>query len=381
LSSLDLNGTIPYAPGMDLKRVTTQFEIGAYRSAVPHGTGHINDTYLVESVVGKTPCRTILQRINRRVFPNPPGIMENIRRVLEHAHKKLAGMGPEERSRRLLELVPARDGGCYWLDETGEFWRAYRFIEGARGFDVAQSPAQGFEAARAFGAFQRMIRDLPSPPLVETIPRFHDTPERLRRLEAAVEADSRNRAAGAKREIEFCLARRGLAGSLLGLKEEGILAESPVHNDTKLNNVLLDENSGEGLCVIDLDTVMPGLTVWDFGDLVRSASNRAAEDERNTERVEVDRELFKAIAEGWLQALSSAISPRERDALVTGAKVITLECGARFLTDYLEGDHYFKTSRPDQNLDRCRVQFALLRSLESREEELEQVIRRSELGA
>jgi hypothetical protein len=277
--------------------------------------------------------------------------------------------------------VPARSGDRFWQDEEGEVWRAYRFVEGARSFDVAQSPRQVYEAARAFGTFQRMLTDLPLPPLRETLPHFHDTPHRFQIFQRAVESDSSNRASEAGAEIKFCLSRSELSGSLSRLKALGALTERTIHNDTKLNNVLLDEKTGEGLCVIDLDTVMPGLGAWDFGDLVRSAANPAPEDERDLRRVEVDVNLFEAIARGWLEALSRTLTTSERNALLTGAKVITLECGVRFLTDYLEGDRYFRTNRPGQNLDRCRVQFALLRSLEKHEEELERLIRGFESGS
>jgi Ser/Thr protein kinase RdoA (MazF antagonist) len=367
---------------VDLRRVAQQFELqGFFQSAASHGSGHINDTYLVETEQGGKRVRYILQRINRKVFPNPVVFMGNIQRVLSHLQQKMASLPQEEISRRVLSLVPARTGECFYQDEEGEAWRAYRFIEGARSFDVAQSPRQAYEAARAFGSFQRMLLDLPPPPLVETLPHFHDTPHRFQGLESAVKGDPRNRAAEASAEIESCLSRSELSGTLFRSKARGELADRPIHNDTKLNNVLLDEKTGEGLCVIDLDTVMPGLGVWDFGDLVRSAANPAPEDERDLRRVEVDAKLFESISRGWLEALSGSLTSSERNALVMGAKVITLECGVRFLTDYLEGDRYFRTSRPGQNLDRCRVQLALLRSLDENEEILERIIRGLEAGS
>ncbi|MCI0656016.1 MAG: aminoglycoside phosphotransferase family protein [Acidobacteria bacterium] len=367
---------------MELARIVSRFDIpGNFLSAVPHGSGHINDTYLVETEQGGRRVRYILQRINRRVFRNPAAFMGNIERVLSHLQKKMSDVPPLETARRVLSLVPSRAGDGFCQDEEGEVWRAYRHIEGARSFDVAQSPRQAYEAARAFGAFQRMLMDLPPPPLLETLPNFHDTPHRFQALERAVESDSRNRASEAKAEIEFCLSRRSLSGSLTRLKSLGALTERTIHNDTKLNNVLLDETTGEGLCVIDLDTVMPGLGVWDFGDLVRSAANPAPEDERDLRRVEVDVNLFESITRGWLEALSGALAASERAALVTGAMVITLECGVRFLTDFLEGDRYFRTNRPGQNVDRCRVQFALLRSMEKHEETLERIIRSCETGS
>jgi Ser/Thr protein kinase RdoA (MazF antagonist) len=367
---------------VELARIVSRFDIpGNFLSAVPHGSGHINDTYLVETDQSGRKVRYILQRINRRVFHNPAAFMGNIERVLSHLQKKMADLPPPETARRVLSLVPSRAGEGFCQDEEGEVWRAYRHIEGARSFDVAQSPRQAYEAARAFGAFQRMLMDLPPPPLLETLPHFHDTPHRVQALQRAVESDSRNRASEVAAEIEFCLSRSDLSASLTRLKALGKLTERTIHNDTKLNNVLLDEKTGEGLCVIDLDTVMPGLGVWDFGDLVRSAANPAPEDERDLRKVEVEVNLFAAISRGWLEALSGALAASERAALVTGAMVITLECGVRFLTDFLEGDRYFRTNRPGQNVDRCRVQLALLRSLERHEEALERIIRSCETGS
>jgi len=366
---------------VNLKRISEQFEMhGSFVSAVPHGSGHINDTYLVETDQGGRKVRYIIQRINRRVFHDPAAFMGNIQRVLSHLQKKMSDLPLLETARRVLSLVPSRAGEGYCQDEEGEVWRAYRHIEGACSFDVAQSPHQVYEAARAFGTFQQMLMDLPPPPLLETLPHFHDTPHRMETLEKTIEKDAVNRASGADAEIEFCLSRVELSGSLSRLRALGALTERTIHNDTKLNNVLLDEKTGEGLCVIDLDTVMPGLGVWDFGDLVRSAANPAPEDEQDLRRVEVDMNLFESITRGWLEALAGSLPASERGALLTGAKVITLECGVRFLTDYLEGDRYFRTHRPGQNLDRCRVQLALLRSLEQHEEALQGIIRSCESG-
>jgi Ser/Thr protein kinase RdoA (MazF antagonist) len=362
---------------VNLAEIARHFDLpGTLRGAAPYGSGHINETFLAEYEEGGRTVRYLHQRLNRRVFPDPASVMENIRRVLEHLRLKLAAAGLAHRERRVLELIPARDGQGFWRDEEGEVWRTYRFLEGTRCVDAAETPSQVREAARAFGGFQRMLLDLPGPRLHETIPHFHDTPRRLEALGRAVEADGAGRAVPAKSEIEFALSREKLAGALTRLREKGELAERVIHNDTKLNNVLLDEATGEALCVIDLDTVMPGLGPWDFGDLVRSAANRAAEDERDLSRVRADSRFFAAIAQGWVDSLGSVLPPAERGALVTGAKVITLECGIRFLTDHLEGDSYFKVRRPGQNLDRARVHFSLLRSLELQEEELERIVER-----
>ncbi|HEV8375281.1 MAG TPA: phosphotransferase [Candidatus Polarisedimenticolia bacterium] len=362
---------------MQISKIGEHFDIrGAFRGAAPYGSGHINETFLAEYDEGGRTVRYLHQRLNRRVFPDPVSVMENIRRVLEHLRRKLAQLGVARRERRVLELIPCRDGAGFWRDEEGEVWRTYQFIEGTRCVDVPESPGQVEQAALAFGGFQKLLLDLPGSRLHETIPHFHDTPRRMQALGEAVAADAAGRVVPAKSEIEFALSRVDLAGALARLRAAGDLAERVVHNDTKLNNVLLDGSTGEALCVIDLDTVMPGLGPWDFGDLVRSAANPSAEDERDLSRAKVDPQLFSAITKGWIESLGSVLAPSERGALVTGAKVITLECGARFLTDHLQGDAYFKIRRPGQNLDRARVQLSLLRSLEEREDELERMVER-----
>ena len=324
---------------MNLAGVARHFDLaGTLKAAAPYGSGHINETFLAEYDEGGRRVRYLHQRLNRRVFPDPVSVMENIRRVLEHLRRKLAAIAPSQRERRVLELVPARDGAGFWRDEEGVVWRTYRFLEGTRCVDVAETPAQVLEAARAFGGFQRMLLDLPGERLHETIPHFHDTPRRLEALGRAVAADAAGRVVPARAEIEFAVSREPLAGALTRLRDNGELAERVIHNDTKLNNVLLDESTGEALCVIDLDTVMPGLGPWDFGDLVRSAANRAAEDERDLSRAQVDPLFFTAIAKGWMESLETVLSPAERRALVTGAKVINQECGIRLQTDQLEGE-------------------------------------------
>ncbi len=358
----------------NLKDLAARFAIsGSCVEAGPLGSGHINETFMACFERGLGRQRYVFQRINRQVFPDPEGVMDNLQRILEHQHATLLAEKAPDASRRALRLVPARSGEAWWRDAGGEIWRCFDYIEGAVSFDIVQNPAQAREAAFAFGTFQRQLRDLPPPRLRETIPGFHDTRRRWRNLVAAVEADVANRAAGAKREIELALQRESLAAALLARQAAGDLRERIVHNDTKLNNVLLDERTGEALCVIDLDTTMPGLSAWDFGDLVRSAAHRAAEDEADPEKAAVDRDLFAALVEGWKAALGPDLSPQETGCLVLGAQVITLECGLRFLADHLAGDRYFRTSRPGQNLDRCRMHWALLRSLEQRAGELEAI--------
>ena len=274
----------------------------------------------------------------------------------------------------MLTLMRTRDGRACLVDEDGAFWRMYRFIEGARSYDVVESAAQAYEAARAFGEFQRMLADLPGPRLNETIPDFHNTPKRLQTLKRAIESDTLGRAEEAVREIGFALERESVTRVLV----EAGLPERGTHNDTKINNVLLDERTGKGICVIDLETVMPGLAPFDFGDMVRTMSCRAAEDERNLSLVRVELEMFEAVARGYLSAAGDFLLDSERRMLVEAGRVITLEQGIRFLTDYLEGDKYFKVHRAGHNLDRARAQFRLVESLEDQAAAMERVVEAAE---
>ena len=346
---------------------------GEAESFEPYGSGHINDTWAV-TLRGGTARRVLLQRINTTVFRDPEELMANVERVTRHLAGKLAGS--PDAARRSLTLIPTADGAAFHRDAAGRVFRAYTFIEGARSWDVLTSPRQAYEAAKAFGAFQRLLMDLPPPRLVETIPHFHDTPRRLERFREVVTADPRNRARAAADEIATVLSREVLAESLASLRASGVLAERVTHNDTKLNNVLLDDATGEGLCVIDLDTVMPGLLLHDFGDMVRTAVSPVAEDERDLSKVVASVPMFEPLAKGYLEAMGSGLLPAERERLVLSGKLLTYECGMRFLTDHLEGDVYFRIHREGHNLDRARTQFALLKSLEEKEELLSRLVER-----
>jgi hypothetical protein len=309
-----------------------------------------------------------LQQINRSIFKDPAALMENIQRVTAHLGSKYAGR--PDRSRRGLTLVPARDGAAYHRDAAGNVWRCYVFIERARTFDVVSSPAQAFKAAQAFGQFQTLLADLPAPRLHDTIPDFHHTPKRLAALETALAADAVNRVKLAQPEIEFALRHKAICPVLLAAN----LPERVTHNDTKLNNVLLDDATGEGICVVDLDTVMPGLAPYDFGDLVRSAANPAKEDERDLTKVQMQFPLFEALARGYLSAAGEFLTPAERKLLAFSSKLITFELGLRFLTDFLSGDVYFRVHRDGQNLDRCRAQFKLMESIAQQEEAMNRLV-------
>ena len=360
-----------------VKEALKNFDIpGVFARAAPHGGGHINDTFAVSYLVGGLEAKYIAQRLNGKIFGDPVGVMENIAHVIGHLRGKAVERGQTDIDRRFLTLVKALDGRDYAFDGDGGLWRCYVLIGGARTWDILKSPRQAYEVAKAFGAFQRDLMDYEGPRLFETIPMFHHTPRRFAALEGAIQADTKNRAASAKAEIDFALSGKGLADRLVSLQEGGSLPERITHNDTKINNVLLDDATGEGVCVLDLDTVMPGLSLYDFGDLVRSATNPVAEDERDVSKVVVQAPIFGALAGGYLEGLAGALLPIERENLVTAGMLLAFECGIRFLTDFLQGDVYFKTARPGHNLDRCRTQFALLRSLEEREEALTALIPR-----
>jgi aminoglycoside phosphotransferase (APT) family kinase protein len=350
--------------------VQRQFEIpGEFLGAAPYGSGHINDTWCAVFQCSGGPARVILQRINRNVFTNPPALMENIGRVSSHLAYKVSH--EPDRERRALTLIPARNGRVWHEDEDGNVWRAWTFIERAHTYDSVVSENQAFQVGKAFGQFQKMLADLPAPRLHEIIPDFHHTPKRFAALERAVLMDAAGRAILAKPEIEFALARKPIIRALL----DADLPERVTHNDTKFNNVLLDDETGEAICVVDLDTVMPGLALYDFGDMVRTATSLASEDERDLSRANLEFPLFEALVRGYLGSAGTFLTKLEREYLAFSGKLITFEQGVRFLTDYLAGDTYYKVHRDGQNLDRCRAQFKLVESIERQEEKMDRLVR------
>jgi aminoglycoside phosphotransferase (APT) family kinase protein len=357
----------------DLRSVARNFQIFAdFQSAEPYGSGHINDTYAATYSQGGTPMRYIHQRINTNIFKNAAGLMNNIERVTRHLAGKLAGQ--PDATRRTLTLVPASDGRTYYVDPQGGFWRTYVFIEKARSYDAVESPQQALAAAKAFGRFQCLLADLPAPRLLDTIPDFHNTPKRFAALEAAIAADVANRAALARQEIEFALHRKPIASRLVDLQAAGVLPERTTHNDTKFNNVMLDDTSQEGICVIDLDTVMPGLALYDFGDMVRTTTSPAMEDEQDLSKVCMQFPMFEALVRGYLASAGEVLQKAEKEQLAFSGKLITFEIGIRFLADYLAGDVYFKVHREGHNLDRCRTQFKLVESIEAQEEAMQRLV-------
>ena len=365
----------------DVLAIAACFEIpGRPVDATPHGSGHINDTFVVCFDEGGVPVRHVLQRINHQVFKDVPAVMENFERATRHITASLEGRGIPDRSRRAMTLIPTSDGGTYHVDTAGGYWRAFQFIEGATSYDVLTTHAQAYEVARAFGRFQTMLADLPEPPLHETIPQFLDGPDRFRAFVDILERDPLNRAVDAAPEIEFLVDNARIFDRLPELIRTGAVPLRTTHNDCKSNNVLIDDVTGEGICVIDLDTLMPGLVMYDFGDIVRSGACPVAEDWQELDDVHLDLERFEYLTHGYLASAGEFLMPTERDHLVFAGKVITLMLGARFLTDYLQGDTYFKTHRSGHNLDRCRVQFALVRSIENQESSMHDVVEQATAG-
>jgi aminoglycoside phosphotransferase (APT) family kinase protein len=361
----------------DLESIATHFcTEGAFVSAEACGSGHINDTYVMTCNWGGERVRYLLQRINHQVFQDPVGVMGNISRVTAHIQTVLQEQGVSDVERRCLRLVPTWEDKPVYRDESGSYWRTYLFIEGATSHDVVKTEEQAYEAAKAFGEFQKYLLDLPGQRLIETIPDFHNTPKRYAQFERALATNERGRAAKARAEIEFACRHRATADALLRLHHEGKIPERITHNDTKLNNVLLDEATNEGLCVIDLDTVMPGLGLYDIGDLVRSCTSPAKEDEQDLSQVVMQMPMFKALVRGYLVATRSFLTQAELDHLAFSGKLIALETGLRFLTDYLMGDVYFKTQHEAHNLERCRVQFGLVESIEAQQEAMNQLVKK-----
>ena len=360
-----------------LSEVLEAFDFGAVVvGAVRFGQGHINDTFVVHTQPENECCRRfILQRMSSAAFKRPDQLMENIIGVTEYLGREVEKTGGS-REREAMRVIRPRNGEPYYTDSDGGAWRVYPFVEDTVCYQSAETPELFAASGRAFGRFQRLLQGYPAQTLHETIPHFHDTEDRLAKLKAAVAADKLGRAAECRAEIDFMMAREKDCSAALQALRDGILPLRVTHNDTKLNNVLMDKTTGEGVCIIDLDTVMPGLAINDFGDSIRFGANHSAEDERDLSKVNLDVGLFEAYAKAFLEGAGGTLTPAEIEYLPWGAKLMTLECGIRFLTDYLEGDTYFHTSREGQNLDRCRTQFKLVGDMEAHWDELGAIVRK-----
>ena len=352
-----------------LRNVIAAFAFeGEIQEAKPFGGGHINDTLLLTTEKSKY----ILQKMNPVVFKDPQGLMENVFGVTEYLRKEIAAAGGNP-ALETLTYIRTKEGQLFYDGPEGA-WRSYRFQDTLMALNACRSPKDFYESGRAFGRFQALLGNYPAETLHETIPHFHDTPDRMRQLKEAIEKNAAGRLDSVREEVEFSLAREDSAKLVMDLQAEGVLPLRVTHNDTKLNNVLLDPETGAGTCVIDLDTVMPGMAIFDFGDSIRFGASTAAEDEKDLDKVQLDLELFDAYTKGFLEGCNNVLTPAERDLLPTGAWMMTFECGIRFLADYLNGDVYFKTAYPDHNLVRAHTQFKLVQEMEEKQDQMQAIV-------
>src|SRR5512140_3387479 len=358
-----------------LQEISKKFQIyGEILHAETLKIGHINETYTATYDQGGTRVRYIHQKINRNVFKNPVDVMKNVMRVTTHIRKKLESRKYRDVTRRSLIVIPTRDGESFYQNGDSEVWRTFVFVEGVETYEAVQSPEQAFQAGRAFGDFQRLLVDLPGERLVETIPDFHHTRKRFAALQQAIQKDHYNRAQEAKAEIEFALKREALVDVILEAMAKRRIPERITHNDTKFNNVMLDVLTGEAMCIVDLDTVMPGCALYDFGDMVRTTTSPTLEDEPDLSKVKMQMPMFKKLAHRYLSTAGQFLTKAEKALIAFSGKLITFEIGIRFLTDFLSGDNYFRMHRPAHNLDRCRTQFKLVESIEQQEEAMQKLV-------
>ncbi|MDE6887257.1 MAG: aminoglycoside phosphotransferase family protein [Eubacterium sp.] len=360
---------------MEKQKIIQMFALeGTLVGVQEYGSGHINRTELVEMERDGQREKYILQRINTDIFRDVDGLMENIVGVTDYLRTKIKERGGDP-DREALWVIPAKDGASYCrVDE--DCYRMYRFIQDAVCYDAVREPGDFYESALAFGTFQSLLADYPADTLHETIPDFHNTPKRFADFSRSVQEDVCGRVALAQKEIAFIKEREQEMSVLTDLLAAGELPLRVTHNDTKLNNVMLDAKTGKGVCVIDLDTVMPGLAVHDFGDSIRFGANTAAEDEMDLSKVSLDLGLYERYLDGFLQGCQGSLTQKELEMLPMGAKMMTLECGMRFLADYLSGDTYFRIHREHHNLDRCRTQLALVADMERKWEQMEKLVRK-----
>lgn len=359
--------------GMEEAINNFQFE-GELKSQCTYGSGHINDTFLLIFDIGNNQEKKyILQRMNQRIFENPVELMENIVNVTTYLRRIIISNGGNA-ERETLNVIPTHKNNNYFVDSLSEYWRAYLFIEDAISYDMVEKPEDFYQSGLAFGKFQQLLADFPADTLHETIKGFHDTKARFKVFQQAVKHDKMGRASDVQEEIEFVLQREHLANVLGEMLASGELPVRVTHNDTKLNNIMMDKKTGKGICVIDLDTVMPGLAINDFGDSIRFGANTGAEDEIDLSKVSCDMELFELYSKGFIKGCAGKLTDTEIKMMPMGAMVMTFECGMRFLTDYLQGDTYFKIHRKNHNLDRCRTQFKLVSDMEEKFNRMEDII-------
>lgn len=356
-----------------LEKIAAHFAFASQPSSITRfGNGHINDTFLVSGHPSY-----ILQRLNTKIFTNPQGVMANIERVTKELAKKIALDGRDP-LRQTLTLIPTKEKAFFYIDEDGGFWRAYLFIEDSLSLDLPRNARDFKESAIAFGQFQHYLRDYPAQSLFTSIPHFHDTPKRYRDFLEAVQKDRVGRKSGVSAEISFIQERASTFGTVEAELKAGTIPYRVTHNDTKLNNVLLDKATGKALAVIDLDTIMPGSALYDFGDSIRFGANTAKEDEKDFSKVSLSLPLFQTYVDGYLEGCANALTAKEIEQLPLGAYLMTIECGMRFLMDYLNGDTYFRTDYPEHNLVRAKGQLLLVRDIEKKKAELVEMIKEKE---
>lgn len=360
----------------DIESIVKHFRIcGELIEIRPLPRGHINDTYVLTTKKNKHTVRYILQRINHTVFKDPPSVMGNIIRVTEHIRSRMQRIDPDRASRQLT-VIAGVDDTCFNKDARGSFWRVYNFIEDAVAYDTIESADLAYEAARMFGWFQKMLIDLPGPALHESICDFHNTPKRFETFQRILKEDTCNRAKNAKTEINFLFDNAAICDVLLNLAGKGKIPVRVTHNDAKVNNVMLDKSTNKGVCIVDLDTVMPGLSIYDFGDMVRTGTTLADEDERDLSKVAMNLTMFEVLARGYAEQSKYFLTSTEKEHLAFAAKLITFEQLIRFLADYLAGDVYYKVHREGHNLDRSRTQMKLVQSIIEQEEAMNKAVER-----
>jgi|LSQX01.2.fsa_nt_gb hypothetical protein len=361
----------------DFKNITKNFKfIGEFIKAEPYGHGHINDTFAVyfKKSDGDTH-RYIMQRINHNVFKSPENLMENIKAVTSYLREKIIARGGNP-DRETLNLIPTIDGKAYYKSKEGNYWRGYVFIENAQTYQVVEKPSHFYNAGKAFGNFQKLLSDFPAEKLHETIINFHNTEKRFRDFLEALDKDALCRAKEVQEEIEFAKKREKDVAVIVNLLNNNQMPLRVTHNDTKFNNIMIDDITGEGICVIDLDTIMPGSSLYDFGDAIRFGTNPAAEDEKDLSKVWMDLSLFEEFTRGFMETAGGFLTSIEIEYLAFSAKLMTFECGIRFLADYLNGDVYFKVHREGHNLDRARTQFKLVADMEEKMSLMNDIVRK-----
>jgi hypothetical protein len=361
--------------GYNLEEIFGRFEAdGTFLNGEPYGSGHIHDTFRIETNE-KDKDDYILQRLNNSVFKNIPELQHNIERVTVHLRNKLAAIPGSDIKRECLRLIPSKDGLTWIIDSEGNYWRMYIFISRHHSYNIVDCPDKAYEGGKAIGRFQAMLSDMPGGPLFETIPWFHNIEKRLQSFNIKIMENPAGRVESVSQEISEILKRADEMKVILRLGKEGKIPLRITHNDTKFNNILLDEND-KALCVIDLDTVMPGYVHYDFGDAIRTAANTASEDENDLSKVNMDISLFKAYAEGYLSETGATLNDVEKEYLAFAPKLITYTIAVRFLTDFIDGDHYFKIHNEFHNLQRARAQLRLVMSMEEQYEDMREIIRR-----